>query len=63
MLNSSAITAYGRENDYNVWFTFIAPSMELINKYLDEISSKTGMPNIINLPATHVFKIKAHFNL
>ncbi|MBC2716222.1 MAG: Lrp/AsnC family transcriptional regulator [Desulfobacteraceae bacterium] len=54
---------YVRENDYNVWFTFIAPSMELIKKYLAEISLKTGVTDIINLPATHVFKIKAHFNL
>lgn len=54
---------YVRENNYNVWFTFIAPSMALIEKYLDEISLKTGVNEIINLPATHVFKIKAHFNL
>ena len=54
---------YVRENDYNVWFTFIAPSMKLIKKNLTEISLKTGITDIINLPATHVFKIKAHFNL
>lgn len=54
---------YVRENDYNVWFTFIAPSMELIKKYLAEIAINTGVEDIINLPATHVFKIKAHFNL
>lgn len=54
---------YVRENKYNVWFTFIAPSMELIESYLSEISSNTGISDIINLPATHVFKIKAHFNL
>ncbi len=54
---------YVRENNYNVWFTFIAPSMTLIQRYLDEISLKTGISNILNLPATRVFKIKAHFNL
>ncbi len=54
---------YVRENDYNVWFTFIAPSRELIKKYLEEIAVKTGVTDIINLPATHVFKIKAHFKL
>lgn len=54
---------YVRENDYNVWFTFIAPSMASIRRYLDEISLKTGISNILNLPATRVFKIKAHFNL
>ncbi|PIP38115.1 MAG: AsnC family protein [Desulfobacterales bacterium CG23_combo_of_CG06-09_8_20_14_all_51_8] len=54
---------YVRENAYNVWFTFIAPSMEFIETCLAEISEKTGVIDIINLPATHVFKIKAHFNL
>lgn len=54
---------YVRENAYNVWFTFIAPSMEFIETCLAEISEKAGGIEIINLPATHVFKIKAHFNL
>jgi len=54
---------YVRENNYNVWFTFIAPSMSLIQRYLEEISLKTGVSEILNLPATRVFKIKAHFNL
>jgi DNA-binding Lrp family transcriptional regulator len=54
---------YLRENPYNVWFTVIAPSMKLINRYLDEISKKTGIHDILNLPATAVFKIKAHFDL
>jgi DNA-binding Lrp family transcriptional regulator len=54
---------YVRENDYNVWFTFIAPSRELIEQHLAQIALKTGITDILNLPATHVFKIKAHFNL
>ena len=54
---------YVRDNSYNVWFTFIAPSMAFIEDCLQEISEKTGISAIINLPATHVFKIKAHFNL
>lgn len=54
---------YVRENAYNVWFTFIAPSMSLIDRYLEEIRNKSGVTDIINLPATHVFKIRARFNL
>jgi siroheme decarboxylase len=54
---------YLRKNQYNVWFTFIAPSMALIEQYLSEISKKTGIDDILNLPATAVFKIKAHFDL
>jgi DNA-binding Lrp family transcriptional regulator len=54
---------YQRDSRFNIWFTFIAPSMEEIEKNLDEISKETGVTEIINLPATKMFKIKAHFNL
>ncbi len=54
---------YQRDNKYNVWFTFIAPSMKEIEENLKNISKQTGIREIINLPATKVFKIKAHFDL
>jgi DNA-binding Lrp family transcriptional regulator len=54
---------YIRENTFNVWFTFIAPSMEMIRENLARISEKTGIKRILNLPATHVFKIKAKFDV
>ena len=54
---------YQRDNKYNVWFTFIAPSMKEIEENLKNISQQTGIKEIINLPATKVFKIRAHFDL
>lgn len=54
---------YQRDNDFNIWFTFIAPSMEDIVANLQKIACETGISDIINLPATEVFKIKAHFSL
>jgi DNA-binding Lrp family transcriptional regulator len=54
---------YQRNNDYNVWFTFIASSREEIVDSLAEISRLTGVTEILNLPATRLFKIKAHFHL
>jgi DNA-binding Lrp family transcriptional regulator len=54
---------YLRDGSFNVWFTFIAPSMKEINANLKHISKETGVKEIINLPATRVFKIKAHFDL
>ncbi len=54
---------YLRDNRYNVWFTFIAPSREKIARHLAAISRRTGVTDIINLPATRVFKIKAAFTL
>jgi DNA-binding Lrp family transcriptional regulator len=54
---------YLRENAFNVWFTFIAPSMEEIEAKLKEISAETGVTEILNLPATRVFKIRAQFDV
>jgi len=54
---------YKRDAHYNVWFTFIAPSMQEIEVNLKKITQSTGITQIINLPATKVFKIKAHFDL
>jgi hypothetical protein len=54
---------YQREHEFNIWFTFIAPSMEEIEKNLRDIAEKTGVTEILNLPATKVYKIKAQFDL
>ena len=54
---------YQRDGKFNIWFTFIAESVEEIEKNLKKISQKTRINNIISLPATKVFKIKAHFHL
>lgn len=54
---------YRRENLFNVWFTFIAPSMDEIEANLKQIAAETGVTDILNLPATKVFKIKAEFKI
>jgi DNA-binding Lrp family transcriptional regulator len=54
---------YVREHDFNIWFTFIATSRETIEKNLEEISTKTGIKEILNLPATNLFKISAQFKV
>lgn len=53
---------YEREGDYNIWFTLIAPSRRKINQILAEISCKTGVKEILNLPALKTFKIAVDFN-
>jgi DNA-binding Lrp family transcriptional regulator len=54
---------YLRDNEFNVWFTFIAPSMAQIEASLAQLARETGVPEILNLPATKVFKIRAQFKI
>jgi DNA-binding Lrp family transcriptional regulator len=54
---------YQRDNTYNVWFTFISASMEEIDENLKQIAEETGINDILNLPATKVFKIRAQFDV
>ncbi|MFA5902703.1 MAG: Lrp/AsnC family transcriptional regulator [Desulfobacula sp.] len=54
---------YQRNHDFNIWFTFIAPSVEMIEKNLKNISDATQIEPILNLPATKVFKISANFKV
>lgn len=54
---------YMRDHRYNIWFTFIAPSTQVIKENLEEISKTTGVETILNLPATRVFKISANFKV
>lgn len=54
---------YQRNNEINIWFTFIASSRQEIAQNLKSISHETGVQTILNLPATKVFKIRAEFNM
>jgi len=54
---------YRRENTFNIWFTFIAPNMDEINANLEQIAAETGVTDILNMPATRVFKIRAEFKI
>jgi DNA-binding Lrp family transcriptional regulator len=54
---------YLRKNEYNVWFTFIAPSMSYIENALRQISEKTGVKELYSLPAVKMFKIRVDFEV
>ncbi len=53
---------YLRENEFNIWFTLIAPDLESVEKTLASISQATGI-KILNLPADKMFKIKVDFKI
>ena len=54
---------YQREDKFNLWFTLIAESEERLEEILDEIRQKTGISNMLNLPAIRLHKIKVNFDL
>ena len=54
---------YLRDNQYNIWFTFVAGSSELVYRYMEQIKERTGVREILNLPAKKIFKILVDFDL
>ncbi|MBI5583077.1 MAG: Lrp/AsnC family transcriptional regulator [Deltaproteobacteria bacterium] len=54
---------YEREANYNIWFTCIAESEEVIDKTLEEIRARTGIKHLISLPAEKIFKIQVDFEV
>ncbi len=53
---------YRRSHEYNVWFTCIASTEEKIRKTLMEISEKTDITDMLNMPAKRKFKINVSFD-
>lgn len=54
---------YLRSHTYNIWFTFIAEDMAIIENSISDISDRTGVKDILNLPAEKMFKIKVDFEV
>jgi DNA-binding Lrp family transcriptional regulator len=54
---------YERQSYYNIWFTLSTPSPERIKTVLNEISEKTGVDEMVQLPARKIFKVQVSFSL
>jgi DNA-binding Lrp family transcriptional regulator len=54
---------YRRNGPYNIWFTLIAKDHDVISAILQEIADKTGVSDILDLPAVRTFKIKVNFEV
>jgi siroheme decarboxylase len=54
---------YRRDDDYNVWFTLIAPGEGELAAILAGIRRETGIDDILSLRATRTFKINARFEV
>ncbi|HIE26827.1 TPA: Lrp/AsnC family transcriptional regulator [Candidatus Poribacteria bacterium] len=54
---------YLRNHDYNMWFTLITKSEKEQNDILREMKEKSGITDLLNLPAVRFFKVRVDFRL
>lgn len=54
---------YGRDCEYNLWFTLICENQEQLEQILQEIRRKASIEDMACLPAKRVFKIQVDFAL
>lgn len=54
---------YLRNHEYNMWFTLLVPDKKEIDRVLEEIKKRTGIHDLISLPALKLFKIRVNFDL
>ena len=54
---------YLREDVFNMWFTVLAPTRARLEEILGEIRTRTGIQDILTLPAENIFKIRVSFDL
>ncbi|MDN5347793.1 MAG: siroheme decarboxylase [Clostridia bacterium] len=54
---------YLREHEYNMWFTLIGPSRQKLEEIMAEIKARTGIEDLLELPAEKFYKIRVNFDL
>jgi siroheme decarboxylase len=56
--------SYLRRDDFNIWFTIIAPDSKRIDDILGQIRFSLSLENsqVLNLPLKRLFKLDARFN-
>jgi len=57
--------SYLRSDDFNIWFTIIAPDNSRIDDILNQIRCSLSLEDsqVLNLPLKRMFKLDARFNL
>ena len=54
---------YKRTHHYNLWFTLAAESQEALTRTIAEIRERTGIDEVLVLPARKTFKIRVNFEV
>ncbi len=53
---------YLRDDAYNLWFTVIARDSDGIERVVDSIKRRTGIDDVLNLPADTLYKVRVDFS-
>jgi DNA-binding Lrp family transcriptional regulator len=61
--NKGVTHNYQRDNEYNVWFTLNAATLQEIESFLACLKGKTGVTDIQDMRAVRTFKINASFDV
>ena len=52
---------YGREHEYNLWFTLVCRDAAEMERLVSEIRIRTGVEDMHVLPAERMFKLRVEF--
>lgn len=52
---------YGRDHEFNLWFTLICRDTGEIKRVVDQIKARTGVSDMHVLPAEQMFKLRVEF--
>ncbi|MDP3787644.1 MAG: Lrp/AsnC family transcriptional regulator [Candidatus Omnitrophota bacterium] len=54
---------YGRDSEYNLWFTLVAKNKKRIAQIVNQIKKDKNIEAILELPAVKLFKIDVNFRV
>src|SRR3989338_5623271 len=54
---------YGRDSEYNLWFTLVAKDRRRITQIVNQIKKDKNIKEILELPAVRLFKIDVNFRV
>lgn len=60
--HTGATHNYLRDNEYNVWFTYIGQDWDSVCSDVQAIGERHGL-HVLNLPATRLYKIRVDFRM
>jgi DNA-binding Lrp family transcriptional regulator len=61
--NKNVTHNYRRDNEYNIWFTVSAATVEELEAFLADVKKQTAVIDILDMRAVKTFKINTSFDV